>query len=97
MPLQYPAAYIVSYELRSPVAQYKPLFDELQKSYRWWHYLTATWIVLRHDTLTEMQTKLVPLIFQNDRLLILPAKGPPAGWLAADAWRWIRENVPREG
>ncbi len=96
MPLKMPYAYIVTYDLKQPAVMYKPLFDELKQSYRWWHYLGSTWIVLRYDALAELGPKLRPLIFQSDRLLILPAKGPADGWLPRDAWTWIQENVPRE-
>ena len=96
MLLPTPYAYIVSYDLKEPTDKYKPFFDELKRSHLWWHYLTSTWIVLRYEALAELGPKLRPLIFQNDRLLIMPAKGPAEGWLAADAWTWIRNNVPRE-
>ena len=95
MPLQTPYAYVVSYDLNQPLDRYTPLFDELKRSYKWWHYLTATWIVLRYDALAELGPKLTPLIFQTDRLLIMQAKGPADGWLAPDAWKWIQDNVPR--
>ena len=96
MPLSNPFAYIVSYDLKQPADRYKPLFDELQRSHLWMHYLTSTWVVLRYETLAELGNKLIPLIFQNDRLLIQPAKGPSHGWLPKDAWEWLRKNVPQE-
>jgi hypothetical protein len=96
MPLQVPYAYIVCLELKTTSANYKPLFDALQASFKWWHYLAPVWIVLRYETLVELQTLLLPLIFKDDRLLILPAKGPPGGWLPMEAWDWINQNVPRE-
>jgi hypothetical protein len=52
--------------------------------------------VLRYETLAELGPKLRPLIFQPDRLLIMPAKGPADGWLAPDPWKWVDTNVPRE-
>lgn len=94
--LLYPYAYIISYDLQQPITQYKPLVDELKKSHKWWHYLESTWIVLRYETLVELGPKLRPLIFQQDRLLILPAKGPAEGWLPSDAWPWIASNLPKE-
>lgn len=96
MSLHTPFPYIVCYDLKQPIDRYTPLFDELKKSYKWWHYLTATWIVLRYEALVELGPKLIPLIFQGDRLLIMPAKGPAHGWLPADAWTWISTNVPNE-
>jgi len=96
MPLATPYAYVVSCDLTQPLDKYAPFFNELGRSYKWWHYLTATWIVLRYETLVEFGQKLRPLIFHTDRLLIMPAKGPADGWLAQDAWKWIQENVPSE-
>jgi len=96
MPLATPYPYIICYDLNGPPPTYQPLVDELQASYAWWHYLQSTWIVLRYETLVELQPKLLALILKQDRLLILPAKGPAAGWLPKDAWTWIQSSVPRE-
>ncbi len=96
MPLPTPFAYIVTYDLEQPVEKYAPFFEELRRSYKWSHYIKNTWIVLRYDTLVELGSKLRSSIFQSDRLLIMPAKGPAEGWLPQDAWQWIREKVPNE-
>ena len=96
MPLLAPYPYIVCYDLKEPTARYERLFTELKNSSRWSHYLTSTWIVFRNDALGELQAKLVPLIYTNDRLLIMPAKGPANGWLTKDAWDWINKYVPNE-
>ena len=94
MPLTTPYAYIVAYDLKQQVELYTPLFTELKRSHKWSHYLENTWILLRYDSLVELGPKLRPLIFQSDRLLIMPAKGPADGWLPEEAWQWIQENVP---
>jgi hypothetical protein len=96
MPLSNPFAYIVCYDLKQPAYTYTPLFDELRQSYKWWHYLNSTWIVLRYEAMVELGPKLRALVFTDDRLLIMPAKGPADGWLTQDAWAWIRENIPNE-
>jgi hypothetical protein len=96
MPLLTPVAYIVTYDLKQPASSYEPLFKELRNSYKWFHYLTSTWIVLRYDALAELGPKLRPLIYQGDFLMIMPAKGPADGWLPTAAWTWINENVPKE-
>lgn len=96
MPLSRPYPYIVTYDLKQPADQYKPLFDELQRSQTWWHYLTSTWIVLRYETLAELSPKLRLLIYSSDRLLIQPAKGPSDGSLPKEAWEWLQRNLPRE-
>lgn len=87
-------AYIVSYDLKAFSWNYTKLFEELKRSPIWWHYLNSTWIVVRDETLYELQDLLLPLIYKNDSLLIMPAKGPAAGILPVDAWEWIKNNVP---
>ena len=96
MPLLRPYAYLVMYDLNNPNGNYLPFLDELRRSFKWWHFLNTTWVVLRYEALVELQAKLTPLIYTQDRLLIMPAKGPTAGWLAAEAWTWLNENVPFE-
>ena len=96
MPLQKPWAYLVCYDLKQPIDSYDKLFTELKNSHQWWHYLTNTWIVIHYDTLVDLSARLVPLIYHDDRLLIMPAKGPANGWLSRDAWTWIQERVPNE-
>jgi hypothetical protein len=95
MPLPLPYAYLVILEANTTGVNYTQFTSELQRSEDWWHYMGSTWIVLRRETLVELQAKLVPMVGQFDRLLILPAKGPGAGWLPKDAWAWLERNVPR--
>lgn len=96
MPLPYPYAYIVTYELTQPIDKYQPFFKELMASAQWFRYMTNTWIVLRNEALGELPPKLLPLIFKSDRLLIMPAKGPAVGWLPQEAWDWLNANIPKE-
>ncbi len=96
MQLPNPCAYLICYNLTQPIENYAPLIKELQSSYKWSHYIENTWIVLRYEPLIELTPKLRPLIFQPDRLLIMPAKGPADGWLPQEAWNWIGENVKNE-
>ena len=96
MPLPTPCAYLITYNLTQPIEKYAPFFKELQNSHKWSHYIENTWIILRYEALVELTPKLRPLIFQPDRLLVMPAKGPADGWLTPDAWKWIGENVRNE-
>jgi len=96
MPLLLPYPYIICLHLTQPPQTYGPLVAELERSFKWWHYVPSVWIVLHYDSLIELANRLRPLIRQPDRLLILPAKGPADGWLPADAWHWISENLPRQ-
>jgi hypothetical protein len=96
MPLDRPFAYLISYDLKQSADKYAPFIAEIQKSERWWHFITNTWVVLRRDALVELSAKLRPLIFQTDQLLIMPAKGPADGWLPPEAWKWINDYIPKE-
>ena len=94
--LPIPCAYIVSYDLKTPNANYEPLFKELQGSLDWFHYISNTWIVIRNDTLVDFNNTLLKKIYADDRLLVMPAKGPGFGWLPLDAWQWINSKLKRE-
>jgi len=90
-------AYIVSYDLNAwDTFNYMPFFTELQDSLDWWHFLTFTWIVVRHDTLIDLGKVLRSKLHSKDRLVILPAKGPADGWLPEPAWEWIKEHLNKE-
>jgi hypothetical protein len=94
--LQLPYAYLVCVEKVTPWANHSRLETELRQSHRWWHYMTGVWLVLRYETLLELHDLLVPVIQQEDHMLILPAKRPAGGWLPKDAWDWIEANLPRD-
>ena len=94
--LSVPCPYIVCYDLKGSPFEYIPLIEELKNSVRWFHYLENTWIVFRYETLVELQSILVPRIYTQDRLLILPAHGPAAGYLAKDAWEWLNAHLPKD-
>ena len=88
-------AFLITYELRNTsVTNYSSLFDEIKKSYKWWHYLPSAWIILTNEDITSVRAKLIPLIYKNDNLLIIEIRKTSDGWLPADAWKWINENVP---
>lgn len=95
--LPIPCAYLVSYDLKTGlVSSHAQLITELQSSLNWFHYLTNTWIVLRHETLIDFHKLLLTKIHAEDRLLILPAKGPATGWLPSEAWDWLNKNLRNE-
>jgi len=97
MPLQFPYPYIICLQTNTLFFNYKPLEATLEASPNWWHYMPNVWLAFRYESLGELQAVLAPLIHQtNDRLLILPAKGPAAGWLPQDAWEWLNKYLPKE-
>lgn len=96
MPLPNPYAYVFCIHFNTPGANYAAFNAEIQKSPTWWHYLPNTYILLRFENIMEMQTLFTTLIYPDDRMLILPAKGPAVGWLPKEAFDWFNQNVPRE-
>ena len=87
-------AFLITYELRNTATvNYNPLFEGIKKT-KWWHYLPNIWIVITTEDSLALQTRLFPLIYQNDSLLIIEIKKNFGGWLPTEAWQWIKENVP---
>lgn len=87
--------YAVTYNLNTPGRDYRPLYEELKRSERWWHFLESTWLVSTNETATLLSNRLVPHITQNDRLLVIEVRNNAQGWLTNDAWTWIHQNVQR--
>ena len=87
--------YVVTYDLRAVASfNYTPFFLELQQSIDWWHFLTNTWLLVRSEPLSQLQTRLTALISNQDSLLILSAEGPTGGYLPQQAWDWINSRLP---
>jgi len=85
-------AYLVSYDVDTvpPTA----LIEELKNSIGWWHYLDRTWIIVRNETIYELQDLLDEKLGTQGRLLIITARTPVGGWLPKKAYDWIRRHVP---
>src|SRR5947208_3217570 len=89
-----PKVYCVSYELRVAGKNYEPLYNELKKSTRWWHYLQSTWLIQTDETAVQVWQRLVAHVDQQDSVLLIEVRNNAQGWLPKDAWDWIRDNVP---
>ena len=86
----------VAYDLKSDATYYEKLWQELEDSYNWFHYLNSVWIVVRTEALVDLAALLRTHIYKDDRLIVMPAKGPTDGWLTTEAWQWLNTNLPRE-
>lgn len=87
-------AYAISYDLKAPNRSYQGLYDEIQSSSKWWHYLESTWLIITAETSNQVWDRLARQIDKNDYLLIIEVKANVQGWLPKDAWHWIHANVP---
>ena len=87
--------YVVSYDLRKPGQDYKGLFDELQTSPGWWHYLESTWLIATSESANELYNHLRKYLDRDDSILVIQAGIDRQGWLPKKAWEWIDQNLPR--
>ena len=78
--------YVVSYDLRKPGQDYKGLFDELEASPSWWHYLESTWLIATSESANELYNRLRKHLDGGDSILIIQAGTDMQGWLPKKAW-----------
>ena len=85
--------YVVSYDLRKPGQDYKGLFNELQASPNWWHYLESTWLIATSEDANQLYNRLASHLDQGDSILIIQAGTAMQGWLPREAWEWIEREL----
>lgn len=88
-------AFSITYDLRAPGRNYEPLYEAIKGSYKWWHYLESTWIIITNETAGQVWGRIGQHIDKNDYLLIIEVRDNVQGWLPTDAWTWIHDNVPK--
>lgn len=85
----------VNYDLRSKAKpDYVGLEEELKRSYKWWHYLESTWLIMTTESADELWDRIQPHCHKHDYALVIEVRNNSQGWLPAAAWQWINENVP---
>ena len=85
--------YVVSYDLRKPGQDYKGLFDALQASPSWWHYLESTWLIATSENANELYNRLQGHLDRDDSILVIQAGADRQGWLPKKAWEWIDREL----
>lgn len=85
--------YCVSYDLNKSGQNYKALYDELESSSGYWHYLDSTWLVSTSETADQLSNRILKHLDSNDSLLVIKVVSPKAGWLPQDAWDWINQHI----
>jgi len=86
--------FAICYDLKTPGRNYAPLYAEIKKASKWWHYLDSTWLVHTAETPEQIWNRLGKLIDQNDSMLIIEVRNSKKGWLPKGAWDWMNANVP---
>ena len=88
------ATVLVTYDLKTPGADYVGLAAELKSLGTWWHHLESTWFIVTDETPDELFERLRPHLGANDKLLILTVQSAPLqGWLNQRAWTWLDNNL----
>jgi len=86
--------FAICYDLKTPGRNYRPLYEEIKKASKWWHYLDSTWLVYTAETPEQIWNRLAKLIDQNDSMLIIEVRNSKKGWLPKRAGDWINAHVP---
>ena len=85
--------YLITYDLKKPRQNYIALYDEIKKSFKWWHYLDSTWIVHTHENANQIYSRLRVHLDENDFILVTQLGYDKQGWLPQDAWDWLTKNT----
>lgn len=80
---------IVSYDLKGS-KDYTAFYEAIKLQGDWSHYLTATWIISTTKTAEQVYNGICGHILNTDRLFVGTLAHGYEGWLAKDAWDWLR-------
>ena len=87
-------AFLISYDLNVPGRDYDDFYEEIKSSWKWWHYLESSWIVITDESPQQIWDRVGKHIDNNDYMLIIEVRDNVQGWLPKDAWDWIHKYVP---
>lgn len=85
--------YMISYDLRSPTNNRTKVEDDIKSLGTWCKYLTTTFLVKTESSPSDVQDTAIKHLDENDSMIICKIEKPILGWLTADQWKWIRENM----
>ena len=80
---------LITYDLKKPGQNYKPLHDAIKSAGTWWHHLESTWIIETSETPQTWYSRLAPHMDRNDNLLVIEVANNYYGWAPKEAWGWL--------
>ena len=86
------SVYMISYDLHAPTNNRKNLEECIESLGSWCKYLSTTYLVKSNLTLSNIQSKLAPILDSNDSMIISKVTAAD-GWLTKDKWDWINKNI----
>lgn len=84
--------YIVSYELHESGEAYDELIQELKLSPGYCHLLRSTWLINTEETARQLYKRLLPFIYEQDRIMVTQVSSGLHGRLPNQALEWIDEH-----
>lgn len=84
--------YAIILDLKNIFHNYDDLYEELQNSPSWWHYIKSTWLIRTEETSNQIWNRIQNHITPKDFALIIEVNKDYQGWLPQEAWDWINET-----
>jgi hypothetical protein len=86
---------LVGYDLNKPGKHYEPLWEKLKSYDNWWHHLDSTWLVKANLSAVRLRDALLPLVDDNDELLVVDVTGDAAAWHGFNekGSGWLKQNL----
>ena len=85
--------FIVSYDLKSPQADYEAMSAAIQGQGAALRILESTWVLDSEHNEDEIAEALRGVIHEGDRFIVTEMRDDRRqGWLAKSMWQWMREH-----
>lgn len=85
--------YMITYDLYRPQQNYAGLFAAIQAEGPALRCLQSVWLLRTNVDINMLQTRLMPNIDGNDRILIVDITHRPRnGWMNRNIWTWMQQN-----
>lgn len=85
--------FIISYDLKSPQADYDAIFAAIQGQGEALRILESTWVLDSKHNEDVISNALMSAIHKGDRFIVAKIdEGRRQGWLAKSMWTWMREH-----
>jgi hypothetical protein len=82
--------YLITYDLKSPGAEYPQLFEAIKNFKTWLHHLDSTWLIQCELTADQVFERLRPHLRKGDKLLVIAVRRSYQGLLNERAWEWLK-------
>ena len=85
--------FIISYDLKSPQADYEAMAAAIQGQGAARRILESTWVLDSEHNEDEIAEALKEVIHEGDRFIVTEMReNRRQGWLARSMWQWMREH-----